>query len=42
MIAIIPLYAIGLVTSYVASREVTVLLNGQSSGTKINHYFRRR
>ena len=38
VIAIIPLYAIGLVTSYVASREVTVLLNGQSSGT-YDHYF---
>lgn len=36
--AIIPLYAIGLVTSYVASREVTVLFNGQSSGT-YDHYF---
>jgi phospholipid/cholesterol/gamma-HCH transport system permease protein len=33
VIAIIPLYAIGLISSYFASREVTVLFNGQSSGT---------
>src|SRR5580704_1525062 len=38
IVAIIPLYAIGLVTSYLASREVTVLFNGQSSGT-YDHYF---
>jgi phospholipid/cholesterol/gamma-HCH transport system permease protein len=38
IVAIIPLYAIGLVTSYFASREVTVLFNGQSVGT-YNHYF---
>jgi phospholipid/cholesterol/gamma-HCH transport system permease protein len=37
-IAIIPLYAIGLVSSYVAAREVTVLFNGQSPGT-YDHYF---
>ncbi|MFC0042347.1 MlaE family ABC transporter permease [Actinomadura rayongensis] len=37
-IAIVPLYAIGLLCSYLASREVTVLLNGQSSGT-YDHYF---
>lgn len=36
--AIIPLYAVGLITSYVASREVTVLFNGQSAGT-YDHYF---
>jgi phospholipid/cholesterol/gamma-HCH transport system permease protein len=36
--AIIPLYAIGLVSSYIASREVTVLFNGQSTGT-YDHYF---
>jgi phospholipid/cholesterol/gamma-HCH transport system permease protein len=36
--AIIPLYAIGLVTSYFASREVTILFDGQSSGT-YDHYF---
>src|SRR5579871_449154 len=33
VVAIIPLYAIGLVSSYFASREVTVFFNGQSSGT---------
>ncbi len=38
VIAIIPLYAIGLVSSYVASREITVLFNGQSAGT-YDHYF---
>jgi phospholipid/cholesterol/gamma-HCH transport system permease protein len=38
IVAIIPLYAIGLVSSYFASREVTVLFNGQSAGT-YNHYF---
>ncbi|HEY1916785.1 MAG TPA: ABC transporter permease [Streptosporangiaceae bacterium] len=38
IVAIIPLYAIGLVSSYFASREVTVLFNGQSVGT-YNHYF---
>ena len=38
VVAIIPLYAIGLVSSYFASREVTVLFNGQSPGT-YNHYF---
>jgi phospholipid/cholesterol/gamma-HCH transport system permease protein len=38
IIAIIPLYAIGLVSSYVASREITVLFNGQSAGT-YDHYF---
>jgi phospholipid/cholesterol/gamma-HCH transport system permease protein len=36
--AIIPLYAIGLISSYFASREVTVLFNGQSAGT-YDHYF---
>ena len=38
VIAIIPLYAMGLVSSYFASREVTVLFNGQSAGT-YDHYF---
>lgn len=38
VVAIIPLYGIGLVTSYFASREVTVLANGQSAGT-YDHYF---
>jgi phospholipid/cholesterol/gamma-HCH transport system permease protein len=37
-LAIIPLYAIGLVSSYIASREVTVAFNGQSTGT-YDHYF---
>jgi phospholipid/cholesterol/gamma-HCH transport system permease protein len=37
-IAIVPLYAIGLISSYFASREVTILFNGQSSGT-YDHYF---
>jgi phospholipid/cholesterol/gamma-HCH transport system permease protein len=38
-IAIIPLYAVGLLSSYLASREVTVLFNGQSAGT-YDHYFK--
>jgi phospholipid/cholesterol/gamma-HCH transport system permease protein len=38
VVAIIPLYGIGLVTSYLASREITVLVNGQSAGT-YDHYF---
>ncbi|HEX5407715.1 MAG TPA: ABC transporter permease [Pseudonocardiaceae bacterium] len=38
VVAIIPLYGLGLVTSYVASREITVLFNGQSAGT-YDHYF---
>jgi phospholipid/cholesterol/gamma-HCH transport system permease protein len=38
VVAIIPLYAIGLASSYFASREVTILFNGQSSGT-YDHYF---
>ncbi|MEO5874663.1 MAG: ABC transporter permease [Streptosporangiaceae bacterium] len=37
-IAIIPLYAVGLLSSYLASRQVTVLFNGQSAGT-YDHYF---
>ncbi|MFC4911615.1 MlaE family ABC transporter permease [Actinomadura gamaensis] len=37
-VAIIPLYGIGLLSSYLASREVTVLINGQSTGT-YDHYF---
>src|SRR5262249_24833089 len=36
--AVIPLYAIGLVSSYFGSRFVTVLFNGQSAGT-YDHYF---
>ncbi|HEY3747945.1 MAG TPA: ABC transporter permease [Pseudonocardiaceae bacterium] len=38
VVAIIPLYGLGLLTSYVASREITVLFNGQSAGT-YDHYF---
>lgn len=38
LIAVVPLYAIGLVSSYLASREVTVIIAGQSSGT-YDHYF---
>ena len=37
-IAVIPLYVIGLLTSYLASREITVLFYGQSPGT-YDHYF---
>ncbi|ARF65394.1 MULTISPECIES: ABC transporter permease [Streptomyces] len=38
VVAIIPLYAIGLLSSYVASRFITVFFNGQSAGT-YDHYF---
>jgi phospholipid/cholesterol/gamma-HCH transport system permease protein len=37
-IAIIPLYVIGLLTSYAGSRIVTVYFRGQSAGT-YDHYF---
>jgi phospholipid/cholesterol/gamma-HCH transport system permease protein len=37
-LAIIPLYAIGLLTSYIAARQVTVWFFGQSAGT-YDHYF---
>jgi len=37
-IAVIPLYAIGLVSSYFGSRLVTVFFEGQSAGT-YDHYF---
>jgi phospholipid/cholesterol/gamma-HCH transport system permease protein len=37
-VAIVPLYAIGLVSSYFSSREVTILFNHQSAGT-YDHYF---
>ncbi|WP_375001748.1 MlaE family ABC transporter permease [Aeromicrobium sp. CTD01-1L150] len=37
-IAIIPLYVIGLLTSYAGSRLVTVYIHGQSAGT-YDHYF---
>ncbi|CAM5471538.1 hypothetical protein SBADM41S_08502 [Streptomyces badius] len=38
VVAIIPLYAIGLLSSYVASRWITIFFNGQSAGT-YDHYF---
>jgi phospholipid/cholesterol/gamma-HCH transport system permease protein len=38
-IAVIPLYVIGLLTSYLGSRFVTVQFYGQSAGT-YDHYFR--
>ncbi|HEY2298064.1 MAG TPA: ABC transporter permease [Jatrophihabitans sp.] len=38
MIAVIPLYAIGLLTSYLGSRLVVVYFHGQSAGT-YDHYF---
>ncbi|REE95545.1 MlaE family ABC transporter permease [Thermomonospora umbrina] len=37
-VAIIPLYGMGLLSSYIASRYVTTLYNGQSVGT-YDHYF---
>jgi phospholipid/cholesterol/gamma-HCH transport system permease protein len=37
-VAVIPLYVVGLLTSYLASREITVLVYGQSPGT-YDHYF---
>lgn len=37
-LAIIPLYAIGLLSSYIASRQITVWFYGQSAGT-YDHYF---
>ncbi|TDV52330.1 MlaE family ABC transporter permease [Actinophytocola oryzae] len=36
--AVVPLYLVGLLASYVASRQVTVWFYGQSSGT-YDHYF---
>ncbi|SEF57667.1 phospholipid/cholesterol/gamma-HCH transport system permease protein [Actinacidiphila yanglinensis] len=38
VVAIIPLYGVGLLSSYAASRLVTVWFNGQSAGT-YDHYF---
>jgi phospholipid/cholesterol/gamma-HCH transport system permease protein len=38
MIAVVPLYVIGLLVSYVGSRVVTVYFYGQSAGT-YDHYF---
>ncbi|GLY88703.1 MlaE family ABC transporter permease [Actinoallomurus iriomotensis] len=37
-VAIVPLYGIGLLSSYLSSREITVLFKGQSAGT-YDHYF---
>ncbi|GAA2809714.1 ABC transporter permease [Saccharopolyspora taberi] len=37
-VAVVPLYVLGLLTSYLASRVVTVSLYGQSAGT-YDHYF---
>src|SRR6516165_1256292 len=37
-VAVIPLYALGLISSYFGSRLVTVVFNGQSAGT-YDHYF---
>ncbi|WP_199433353.1 MlaE family ABC transporter permease [Qaidamihabitans albus] len=36
--AVIPLYAVGLLSSYLASRQITVWFYGQSAGT-YDHYF---
>ncbi|WP_020669843.1 MlaE family ABC transporter permease [Amycolatopsis nigrescens] len=36
--AVVPLYVVGLFTSYLASRQITVWLYGQSAGT-YDHYF---
>ncbi|MFE6610832.1 MlaE family ABC transporter permease [Amycolatopsis sp. NPDC057786] len=36
--AVIPLYAVGLLSSYLASRQITIWLYGQSAGT-YDHYF---
>lgn len=38
VMAVIPLYVVGLLSSYIASREVAVLFYGQSAGT-YDHYF---
>jgi phospholipid/cholesterol/gamma-HCH transport system permease protein len=38
VVAIIPLYSIGLVSAYLGSRLVTTVYNGQSAGT-YDHYF---
>jgi phospholipid/cholesterol/gamma-HCH transport system permease protein len=38
VVAIIPLFGMGLLSSYVASRGITVIFNGQSTGT-YDHYF---
>ncbi|SNR85907.1 phospholipid/cholesterol/gamma-HCH transport system permease protein [Haloechinothrix alba] len=36
--AVIPLYAVGLLSAYVASRQITIWVYGQSAGT-YDHYF---
>lgn len=38
VVAVIPLYAVGLLSSYIASRQITVWMYGQSGGT-YDHYF---
>ncbi|MCP2253386.1 phospholipid/cholesterol/gamma-HCH transport system permease protein [Prauserella aidingensis] len=38
VVAVIPLYAVGLLSSYLASRQVTIWMYGQSAGT-YDHYF---
>ncbi|HCA85573.1 MAG TPA: ABC transporter permease [Streptomyces sp.] len=38
VVAIVPLYGIGLLSSYVASRTVTILVSGQSAGTYDHHF----
>lgn len=38
VVAIIPLFGMGLLSSYVASREITVVFHGQAAGT-YDHYF---
>jgi phospholipid/cholesterol/gamma-HCH transport system permease protein len=38
LVAVVPLYGVGLVSSYFASREITVVFEGQSAGT-YDHYF---
>ncbi|MFI5533798.1 MlaE family ABC transporter permease [Kitasatospora sp. NPDC051853] len=38
VVAVVPLYGVGLLSSYAASRAVTVFVNGQSPGT-YDHYF---
>ncbi|EHR53681.1 ABC-type transport system involved in resistance to organic solvents, permease component [Saccharomonospora marina XMU15] len=38
VVAVIPLYAVGLLSSYLASRQITIWMYGQSAGT-YDHYF---
>ena len=37
-VAVIPLYIVGLLSSYLASRSITTIFNGQSTGS-YDHYF---